>query len=266
MSAIETLDVSARGSDSVVGRGRGRVRRGLGIGIGLRAGTGRAGSRAGGLVDEARRDLRGDHRDGQDPDGHDERGRDLAAGGDGEVVAVADGGDGGDRPPDRLAQRVDVAALGVAFVEVDDDGEVEGQHRRREQEPPEAAAEEDRLHQAEAEDHPHRREEHDHQAQRMGADVVPVPAGQVGADGQVDAVDDRQRDAHERGEGRPVVVRSEVARWDEDDPQRQQRQQVERGGGARHVGAEPAGRVVGVGGAGRVRSGVRCRPRAWSCP
>lgn len=67
------------------------------------------------LGDEPGRDGRGDETDEGDADLHERDGNEATGAGDRVGVAVADGGDGGGGPPERVAEVGDVGARGVAF-------------------------------------------------------------------------------------------------------------------------------------------------------
>ena len=75
----------------------------------------------------------------------------------------------------------------------------------------------------------------------MGAKVSEVTFGQPGPYGDIDGVHSRQSETDGYGGGRVIP---EVAWWDDDNPQRKQGQDVQRGLRPDEIGREPACRVV----------------------
>ena len=136
--------------------------------------------------------------------------------------------------------------VGVALVQVHDDRAVQNQDGCGEHEACEVPSPKERRDEPDTEDHAHRREDHNDETQEIGAHVVPVTPGHRGANRHVDPVYDRQADADHQRNGRGVVCGAEVTGRDQDDPERQERQQVEWRLRLRHVGSEPTARVVRI--------------------
>src|SRR5262249_56826586 len=130
------------------------------------------------------------------------------------------------RPPKRLPWGGDVAPGGGARVEIQANRPVQYQDESGKEEGEQVAPPKDRSDEPETEKDSQRWEHHNHETEPVGAEISEVTFSQPGPNGDIDGINSRQSETDREG---GAGVTAEVARWDDDNPQRQQSRDVKRG-------------------------------------